>query len=51
MRVFRAAYPSGPNFVVSADVTAGRSYERAFGSLGVRFVALADLAQEIVTAG
>jgi hypothetical protein len=32
-------------------VSAGRSSERTFGPLGVRFIALADLTQEIVTAG
>ena len=51
MKVFRAAYPNGPNFVVSADVSPARPYERATGPLRVRFVALADLAQEIASAG
>jgi hypothetical protein len=47
MKVFRAAYPSGPNFVVAADVSAGRPYERTSRSLVVRHVALADLARQI----
>ena len=47
MKVFRAAYLEGRNLVVSADVTPGRSYERAVGSVTVRFAALADLAAEL----
>lgn len=47
LRVFRAAYPTGPNFVVAADVSPGQPYERGVGAQRVRFVALADLAREL----
>ena len=47
MKVFRAAYPDGPNLVVAADVSPGRPYDRTMGRLRLRFVALADLEQEI----
>jgi len=50
MRVFRAAYPAGPNFVVAADVSPARAYERSIGPLRVRFIALADIEQEIAAA-
>ena len=51
MRVFRAAYPDGHNFVVAADVSPGRPYQRAIGSIPVRFIALADLEEELGTGG
>jgi len=47
MRVFRAAYPEGPNFVVAADISPARPYERTIGPMHVRFVALADLEPEL----
>jgi hypothetical protein len=47
MRVFRAAYPDGPNLVAAADVSPGRPYDRTVGPMHVRFVALADLALEM----
>lgn len=47
MRVFRAAYPDGPNFVVAADISPARPYERTIGPMHVRFVALADLEREL----
>jgi predicted AAA+ superfamily ATPase len=45
LRVFRARYPGDMNFVVAADV--GRSYERAFQDLRVRFVDLDQLIREV----
>lgn len=45
MRSFRSAYPGGPSFVVTADTRDGQSYERAFGTLRVRFVSARDLVQ------
>jgi hypothetical protein len=44
-RPFRARYPGEINFVVAAD--AGRSYERVFQDLRVRFVDLDQLIREV----
>jgi len=43
MRSFRSAYPGGASFVVTADTPDGRSYEREYGPLRVRFVSARDL--------
>jgi len=43
MKSFRDAYPGGPSFVVTADTRDGQSYERAYGTLRVRFVSARDL--------
>jgi len=43
MKSFRAAYPGGPACVVTADTSAGRSYERTYGTLSVTFVSVRDL--------
>ncbi len=45
MKSFRSAYPGGPSFVVTADMQDGRSYERTYGPLTVRFVSVRDLVQ------
>lgn len=46
MKSFRGAYPGGPSFVVTADTQDEHSYERAHGSLTVRYVSLRDLVGE-----
>jgi len=43
MRSFRGAYPGGASYVVTADTPDGRSYEREYGRLRVRFVSARDL--------
>jgi hypothetical protein len=43
MRSFRGAYPGGSSFAVTADTADGGSFERAYGSLRVRFVSARDL--------
>lgn len=47
MKAFRAAYPEGPSFVVSADMAGAPPYSRAYGPLSVTFVSLADLVATI----
>lgn len=49
-KIFCAAYPGAATLVVSADVSPGRAYDRSFGALRARFVALEDLAADL-TAG
>ena len=43
MKSFRTAYPGGPCYVVTADTSTGRSYERTYGLLSVRFASVRDL--------
>jgi hypothetical protein len=51
MRAFRDAYPGGPSWVVTSDTPAGRSYERRYGPLTVRFLSIRDLGREALTSG
>ena len=50
MKIFRTAYPDGPSFVVTADLTASRPFSRAYGPLRVTFVSLDDLIARIASA-
>jgi hypothetical protein len=43
MKIFRAAYPEGPSFVVAADLTGTAPFARSYGSLSVVFTSAADL--------
>jgi predicted AAA+ superfamily ATPase len=47
MKIFRSAYPGGASFVVTADTRDAESYERRFGALTARFVAVRDLVLRI----
>lgn len=45
LKAFRARYPVGPSFVVTADTAPGQSYTKRFGNgLAVTFTSLRDLA-------
>jgi len=50
IRIFRAAYPDGPSFVVTADLSGAPAYTRAYGPLGVTFVSLEDLIANVARA-
>ncbi|MCX6545078.1 MAG: ATP-binding protein [Acidobacteria bacterium] len=43
MKIFRTAYPEGPSFVVTADLSGMYPYTRTYGSLTVTFISLDDL--------
>jgi len=44
LKAFRARYPVGPSFVVTADTAPGQSYTKRFGNgLAVTFASLRDL--------
>lgn len=49
VKAFRARYPKGPSYVVSADT--GSPLTRRYGALGVRFVSPTALVAELVRPG
>jgi len=51
MKIFRAAYPDGPSFVVTADLSGSPPFSRTYGPLSVTFVSLDDLIANVALPG